>query len=339
MGSENDMTSKPDSVVEATAPCRVDLAGGTLDIWPLGLLHRDAVTVNAAVPVAVRVRVGEGAPNGEARHRAPDGRLRRLTAADERRDLTAAIVFGIRPSGGVYIDALEQPPVGSGLGGSSSYGAALTLALHGLKGRVADPVRTVEWLRDVEATVLGTPTGTQDHWAAVQGGVLAIHHEPGGERLEPLAVDEAWLEGRLTVFFTGLTHSSGAVNWRIVRRRLNGEPDACRLFDDIVAAARACRAALIAGDEVAVGEAVSAEWAARRALAPEVSPAELDRLVEEARRAGATAVKGCGAAGGGSFVLWHEHGARDTILAAMHSVAPGGRLLSTGVHGMGWSLT
>src|SRR6185369_7416341 len=31
------------------APCRVDLAGGTLDIWPLYLYHDNAVTLNFAV--------------------------------------------------------------------------------------------------------------------------------------------------------------------------------------------------------------------------------------------------------------------------------------------------
>src|SRR5262249_36760336 len=35
--------------ISAKAPCRVDLAGGTLDIWPLYLFHADAVTVNFAV--------------------------------------------------------------------------------------------------------------------------------------------------------------------------------------------------------------------------------------------------------------------------------------------------
>src|SRR5579883_1717887 len=35
--------------VSAKAPCRVDLAGGTLDIWPLYLFHPGAVTVNFAV--------------------------------------------------------------------------------------------------------------------------------------------------------------------------------------------------------------------------------------------------------------------------------------------------
>src|SRR2546428_7347353 len=33
----------------AKAPTRVDLAGGTLDIWPLYLFHPGAVTVNAAI--------------------------------------------------------------------------------------------------------------------------------------------------------------------------------------------------------------------------------------------------------------------------------------------------
>src|ERR1700744_1503112 len=35
--------------VSAKAPCRVDLAGATLDIWPLYLFHDDVVTVNFAV--------------------------------------------------------------------------------------------------------------------------------------------------------------------------------------------------------------------------------------------------------------------------------------------------
>src|SRR6476619_4708811 len=35
--------------ITSKAPCRVDLAGGTLDIWPLYLHHHNAVTVNFAV--------------------------------------------------------------------------------------------------------------------------------------------------------------------------------------------------------------------------------------------------------------------------------------------------
>jgi len=35
--------------ITSKSPCRVDMAGGTLDIWPLYLYHTGAVTLNFAV--------------------------------------------------------------------------------------------------------------------------------------------------------------------------------------------------------------------------------------------------------------------------------------------------
>ena len=35
--------------IESKAPTRIDLAGGTLDIWPLYLFHQGALTVNCAI--------------------------------------------------------------------------------------------------------------------------------------------------------------------------------------------------------------------------------------------------------------------------------------------------
>src|SRR5881275_2195221 len=35
--------------IHASAPTRIDLAGGTLDIWPLYLFHDGAQTLNAAI--------------------------------------------------------------------------------------------------------------------------------------------------------------------------------------------------------------------------------------------------------------------------------------------------
>src|SRR4051794_12893598 len=45
------------------APCRVDLAGGTLDLWPLYLFHPGAVTVNVAVNILTRCRITPQAGN------------------------------------------------------------------------------------------------------------------------------------------------------------------------------------------------------------------------------------------------------------------------------------
>ena len=43
--------------VRASAPTRIDLAGGTLDIWPLYLFHEHAQTLNAAISLRAHVEI------------------------------------------------------------------------------------------------------------------------------------------------------------------------------------------------------------------------------------------------------------------------------------------
>ncbi len=326
-------TRRPGLRVEA--PCRADLAGGTLDIWPLGLLHPGAVTVNAALPVRVRLELELDEARGVVRHCALDGSERRLRAEDAAADLTAAVVFAVRPEGGVSVRVQAQAAVGSGLGGSSAYAVALTRGLLELAGRTADEAWVAALGRDLEARILQVPTGVQDHWAALAGGVLALHHEPGGERVERLAVDADWIGARLTVFDSGIAHHSGMVNWQVIRRRFDGDRDTSAALQAIAEAASTCRAALLAHDAPLVGAAIAAEWSARRRLAPEVCPPALAALERVADSAGAQAFKACGAGGGGSVLLWHQPEARAPLVHALSDTAPAGRLVAAAVTELG----
>ena len=73
----------------AEAPCRVDLAGGTLDIWPLYLFHPGAVTVNFAINRFTRCAI-ETLDSPEIRLRSSD-----LQAAESYRSLA----LWIKPAG------------------------------------------------------------------------------------------------------------------------------------------------------------------------------------------------------------------------------------------------
>jgi D-glycero-alpha-D-manno-heptose-7-phosphate kinase len=44
-------------IIESSAPTRVDLAGGTIDIPPLFLFHENAATVNFAVNLLAHCRI------------------------------------------------------------------------------------------------------------------------------------------------------------------------------------------------------------------------------------------------------------------------------------------
>jgi D-glycero-alpha-D-manno-heptose-7-phosphate kinase len=321
----------PPRAVNVTAPCRADLAGGTLDIWPVGLLHPGSMTVNAAIPVMVELELRLGGPDGLVDHIGSDGQTHTLSPEHALTDLTAAVAFALMPAGGATVRVRSQAHIGSGLGGSSAYAVALARGLEAVTGSQWRDDALVTLLRDLEARLMSAPTGVQDHWPAICGGVLALHLAPGADVVETLEVKPEWMGDRMTVFDTGVAHHSGMVNWQVIRRRLDGDAETRRRIAVIADAARKCRQALLAVDEAAVGEAIAAEWAARRELAPEVCPPELEAVSAAATEAGATAVKACGAGGGGSLVVWHAAGARPAVIEALEAAAPRGRVVATDV--------
>src|SRR6266404_6878778 len=68
--------------IESKAPTRVDLAGGTLDIWPLYLFHPGAVTVNAAITRYASCRIET--------HEQGDQRIRLVSRDTQREEAFAS---------------------------------------------------------------------------------------------------------------------------------------------------------------------------------------------------------------------------------------------------------
>ncbi|HEX6199202.1 MAG TPA: hypothetical protein VF150_02975 [Thermoanaerobaculia bacterium] len=307
--------------VTARAWCRVDLAGGTLDIWPLGLLHPGARTVNLAVDLPATAEVsrrerGYRVAQGAEVHEADD------VGGLARRAETALV--------GVVAEALELPPFearlasasprGGGLGGSSALVVALLAAAEALFGRPASaPAHLAALGRDLEARMMGLPTGTQDHWAALLGGLLEISHRPGGEAVRRLPFDPEQLAASLVVAYTGQSHFSAGQNWHIVRRRLEGDPESVALFQGIAGAAAELAAALDAGDLAAAGGLMGREWGFRRRLAEGVSTPVIEDLLERARGAGAWGGKACGAGGGGCIAVLAPPERRDAVVRELAS--------------------
>lgn len=289
----------------ARAWCRVDLAGGTLDIWPLGLLHPGACTVNIAVDLAATVvlrrsggdylvRQGESAVRArsvEELSSHPEGALVGVVAA----------ALGLPP---VEVDLASDSPRGGGLGGSSALAIALIAAAEEELGLPrTQPREKARLARDLEARLMSLPTGMQDHYPALLGGALEIRQSPGGEQVRRLGVDLERLGDSLVVVYSGASHFSAGNNWQVVRRRLDGEAEVTELFRGIAGAAADLAPALEAGDFPRVGELMSREWSFRRRLAEGISTPLLEDLIERALALGAWGGKACGAGGGGCLAF------------------------------------
>lgn len=305
--------------MRARAWCRVDLAGGTLDIWPLGLLHPGARTVNLAVdcPVEVAIERSDGV-----------WRIEQGSAVSESRSLTEMAATGAAALPALVLRQLGAPPVrvrirstsprGGGLGASSSLVVALIAAIGRLAGSAPlTPEKHVGLGRDLEARLMGLPTGVQDHWPALLGGVLDIRHEPGGTVVRRLDVDLEALGERLVVAFSGVSHFSAGNNWQVVRRRLDGDPETIDRFRELAAVATEMADAVAAGDLERAGGLIAREWRTRSCLAPAVSTPQLEEQLEAARRAGAWGGKACGAGGGGCVAVLCPSRRRRAVEAAL----------------------
>ena len=106
--------------IEATAPTRVDLAGGTIDIWPLYLFHPGAATVNFAITLHARCRIEPRADDQiilESRDRqvAFETRLADIEelAREERLELISKLVHFFKPETGFHLIAESLAPAGA----------------------------------------------------------------------------------------------------------------------------------------------------------------------------------------------------------------------------------
>ncbi|MGH9779309.1 MAG: hypothetical protein ACRD5I_12945 [Candidatus Acidiferrales bacterium] len=167
--------------------------------------------------------------------------------------------------------------------------------------------------------MLGVPTGEQDHYPAVYGGASAIHLEAAGTWREALRVNAKELESRLLLVYTGKPRKSGINNWEVLKNYIDGDRGLRRNFEEIAAAAREMRAALLRGDWRGVAEAMRRDAEARRKNAPGIETPFIRKLAAVARRRGGLATKVCGAGGGGCVVFLCEPKKKGELASALAS--------------------
>ncbi len=315
------------SQIRCRAWCRVDLAGGTLDIWPLGVLHAGSRTVNLAISIPVQVSITATADRYEV---VQDGTLVQASTPQELCNQSGSALVGMvcaelsLPSIRVSIES--GSPRGGGLGASSALTVALLCAARKfLDTPMPGPDETARLARDIEARMMGLPTGVQDHYPALLGGALEISYQLGSDRVRKLSVNLEELGAHLLVAYTGRSHFSASNNWQIIRRRLEGDSESVELFEGISSIAARIVPALEAGDWETTGDLVGQEWRLRSRLAAGISTPTIEALLEGATKLGAWGGKACGAGGGGCVVLFCPSEKKDEIAREVERL--GGEIL------------
>jgi D-glycero-alpha-D-manno-heptose-7-phosphate kinase len=302
------------------APCRVDVAGGTIDIWPLYLYHQQPVTVNFAINCHASCEL---ATRDDARIVLTSQDLDKTETFESLDALRAAkkpllpllayLARFFAPECGIELRTNSESPAGAGVAGSSTLIITIVSALNKLTGRGHNIEKLREIAQNIEAQIIRVPTGCQDYYPAMYGGVSAIELREDGIFRKPVAVDLEEFNEHIALAYTGEPRHSGINNWEVTKAHVDGDKKVHRNFDQIAAIARGMREALEKSDWTEAGRLLREEWTHRRRNAPGITTPLIDRLVQAGRRAGAMGAKVCGAGGGGCVFFLCERGARERV--------------------------
>ena len=332
------------STIVAHAPCRADLAGGTIDLWPLYLFHPGALTLNFALNIQTSCRITPRKGKRihlrslDTRKEESFGSFDDLNATHRfRLPLAARLLQFFAPKQGLVIETHSESPAGAGISGSSALMIATTAALARFTGRdlTLEQMRVIA--QNVEAQIIEVPTGCQDYYPAIYGGVSAIHLEADGIRREAVPVAAEEIESRFVLAYTGVPRKSGINNWEVFKAHLDGDRRVFRNFEKISHIAGSMHQALLSRNWDEVARLLREEWKLRRSNAPGITTPLIDKLIAVAAKNGGRAAKVCGAGGGGCVIFFVEEGATRRVANALGEI--GGQVLPLQVARVGLTVS
>jgi D-glycero-alpha-D-manno-heptose-7-phosphate kinase len=319
--------------IHSRAPTRIDLAGGTVDIWPIYLFLKKPVTINLGIDLfaeaTVEITPVTGKEDAQVTLKSDDQNheLKCTWSAFARGENTPPPALELhykllqffyekKNHGGARFDynltlrTKARSPAGAGLGGSSTLSIAMIGALATWANEkqiepLVDGENFIEIVRDVETTVIHVPAGLQDYYGAMYGGLQSLQWGPGTHHHEWLPSELIPdLEKRLLLFYSGQSRNSGINNWALFKGFIDNQDNIRTQFGLISAATWKLDAALKKRDWVGVGQAIAEEWDVRKTLAKGITTPEIDQAFNEARKIAPISGKVCGAGGGGCFFVY-----------------------------------
>jgi D-glycero-alpha-D-manno-heptose-7-phosphate kinase len=290
----------------------VDLSGGTLDLWPLYLFTHGAVTINLAIDILTHAELK---PTVEERiiwesvdfsfKKVFSSRAECLASTDPDSLWLRIFVRAFNPPSGFFLKTHSESPVGGGLGGSSSLFVSCYKAFR--RWIPAEDLSVVEHVRRVshlEAEMIHAPPGTQDYFPAFSGGLNMIRYSWDKTEHSSMRVADTPLNDHFLLVYTGRSHHSGINNFDVLSRAVRREPQTLEALSEVKKVSEEMQTVLQSRAWNRIPELLQREYKARLMLSDTFASPEIHALHDLCLKEGASAVKICGAGGGGCVLVW-----------------------------------
>ncbi len=308
----------------ARAPVRISLGGGGTDL-PAYYNQFGGVVLNTAINryiyTVIEPSVGNALQITSSdfrvfyRHQGKDELL-----TDGELGLAKAILREFGQYDGLDIFLSSQVPPGTGLGSSGAVAISMVTALAAWHKRPMSKVEIAEMACDIAIHKLHLPSGKQDEYGSVMGGLNQIVFAREGTTVTPVPLESetlAALQRRIMLFFTGQSRDSGA----ILKKQSNAsqQQDASTLerMHRIKALGQEMLDALVRQDLDAFGDLLHQSWLQKRGVVEDISNNKIDQAYSLARENGALGGKIAGAGGGGFMMIYCHEDCQQAVTDAL----------------------
>ena len=325
--------------VSSRSPLRVDLSGGTLDIWPLYLFFEKPFVLNFSVDLYTHVEIEEKEEQDdfsidlEISNFQYKRTFLQLKSFYERVASCKVIEEGNaekkalslicphlkfwNPSKGFSLKTFSESPIGGGMGGSSSLCISLMKAFSSWlkKEEKMKFKEKVHLAANIEAQALNFPTGTQDYIPALSPGFHVILYDLKGFHSTLVHSWESFFLEKMVLIDTGISHESVLNNWEIYKAFLQGDRDVFQTLAELSEISSQMAELSLNQKWDSLSPLLNKEYLIRKRLR-NYSSFEIEELRAGVMEQGGESFKVCGAGGGGVvLVLASSKKSKERILA------------------------
>jgi len=312
-------------VIRSRAPLRISFAGGGTDVSPYVDEHGGVVLNSTINRFAYATIIPKSNKEVEIASLDYDVILKytidKEIAFDGQLDLIKGVINKFRSryglNNGFRIFVHSDAPPGSGLGSSSAIAVAVIVAFAKLVKLPLTPYELAELAYEIERVDVGIKGGKQDQYASSFGGMNFIEFNKDITVVNPLRIEKSILnelEYSLILGYIGSTRASSKIIEKQIKNYEEKQKDALSAMDNIKKLAFEMKNALLRGELHRFGELLNEEWREKKKMAEGISNEVIDRIYEEALKAGAIGGKISGAGGGGFMFFYTEFDKKVSVI-------------------------
>ena len=204
----------------------------------------------------------------------------------------------------IYISVVADVPVGSGLGGSSSFTVGLLKALYKIQGKNINNKRLFDESCRIEIDILKEPIGKQDHLPAIYGGLNFINFKKN-ENVQISNIKNFFFNNLFNKSILIWTQSTRSASQVLKNQKKNFKSNIKRL-EKIKSNADIFYKSIKLNNKIdlkKLGNLINDSWEEKKKLSSKISSKKIDKIIKISIDMGCYGSKLLGAGGGGFIII------------------------------------